>query len=127
MKLIPHNEAMVVWPQCAGRIGQALRHTTNPDVEVVRKWIEEGKADLWHGDSASAVTYFLDGPHRVLNIIAVGGEHKEAWLEEAVNAWVDFAREYECSSVIASGRPGWSRDFRKHGFKVTHITGMREV
>ena len=115
-----------VWPQCEGRISEALKYTTNPDIGLIHRLLMNGEADLWHGEKSSAVTCFVGNP-RILNILAVAGEDMEEWISVAISDWAKFAKEYSCVALIASGRPGWRNVFKENGFKITHITGLREV
>ena len=98
--------------------------------ESVDKWLEEAEQDqaqLWVSPHGAAVTRVIDVGDRILHIVSLGGGKKHEWLDEMVGEWKSFAKRNGCKKVIATGRPGWKKDFAKHGFSVEKITGVCEV
>lgn len=115
------------WRKAEPMIAEAMKDSLGESVENLRDQVFIGRAQLWLSDRCAAVTRIVDAKKRVLHIVAVSGEGKEAWLPDLVHEIKDFARHEQCEILLAVGRPGWKRDFRKHGFKLEKITGVCEV
>lgn len=51
----------------------------------------------------------LDAGKRVLYISSLGGSRMSEWFEEGFALLKNMAKQYDCESVRACGRPGWAR------------------
>ena len=63
----------------------------------------------------------------LIRIVAVSGGDMQRWISQIDEAAMTLARKTGARGVIASGRPGWKREAKKHGYAVTHITVFKEV
>lgn len=124
---VPMMNTASAWRKAEPWIERAMDGSLGETVEDVMRQVLIGRAQLWLSDKGAAVTRIVDAKKRVLHIVALGGERKDEWIPDLVNELKDFAEHEHCELVLAVGRPGWSRDFRKHGFKVEKITGIYEV
>ncbi len=77
--------------------------------------LSAGRAQLWVGESAAAVTQCVIGPEGAsLHVWLAGGRLEGVLaLREGVEA---FARGRGCRAVTLAGRPGWARVLRRHGY-----------
>lgn len=81
----------------------------------------------WWGDERVAIaTEVLTYPRRrVLNCFMAAGELGAIFNLQ--NDVVDFARNMDCSHMIAHGRPAWGRIGRAYGWRPHSIQFVREV
>lgn len=55
----------------------------------------------------------------------VGGERVCEWAHLVVEKTEQFARAIGCSQITMSGRLGWKKYFKKHGFKPYRIDAVK--
>ena len=120
-------EVETIWPSVEPELRRALVDTFHQTTDDLRRMCREDRAQLWVGRQFSAVTLVLDGEPRILHITALAGDEMEGWIDPLISRWREFARSHGCAKMIATGRPGWKRVFKTHGFAVTKITGVCEV
>ena len=125
--VLPSNVA-AVWPKVAPFISAAMDYAIGEGPEDLREQAQEDSAQLWMIEGrAAAITRVHQSSERVLEVVALGGEGLDMWIAEMVDSWQAFARDTDCRRIIATGRPGWKRAFRAHGFAIEKITGVMEV
>lgn len=74
---------------------------------------------IYDGDTlvGGFVTQIESGSRgRALNIISLGGENMDDWLEPLIESLVDYGRTNHCRYIIEMGRKGWRRVLDKHGW-----------
>ena len=125
--VLPSNVA-AVWPKVAPFISAAMDYAIGEGPEDLREQAEKDTAQLWMIEGrAAAITRVHQSSERVLEVVALGGDGMDAWIADMVESWRTFALDTECRRIIATGRPGWKRAFRAHGFAIEKITGVMEV
>lgn len=112
--LVPQNLVAAEWLQCADHIHAAMSRNGRFEPAHIRQMCMDGKMQLWtvyDGDElkATCVTEILQYPTmKVLSIIVLTGEDREAWLRHA-EYLKQYGRQWGCQRVEAWARPGWSR------------------
>ena len=69
----------------------------------------------------------FDTGKRVLAVTTLNGYQMAAWLDELIMALRGVAVHLECSEVYATGRSGWLKKLKKHGFRPIYQTMTLEV
>jgi hypothetical protein len=84
------------------------------------------RVQWWGDERAGVATEVLTYPRRrVLNLFMAAGELREVLaLQDAVT---DFARDMECSHMVAHGRAAWGRVGQPLGWLPHSIQYVREV
>lgn len=108
------------WRDVGPILARAVRYT--PDKPDVLHRLLDGTAQLWaviaHGRPiAAAVTELTTRPDRWCRLWLVAGEGVASWaapLLACVEAW---ARRVGCIGLWGSGREGWARLARRHGWR----------
>lgn len=125
--LVDPSQVYVWWDEREPQLALALRDTYHQSIDDLLHMCLQDQAQLWIGDKCTAVTVVLDGDPRILQIVAIGGNDIEQWINPLVAEWRAFAKRNHCAVMVATGRPGWKRVFNQFGFRVTKITGVCEV
>lgn len=93
--------------------------------EDVRDGILAGRMQIWHGPKGCAVTEIVEYPRkRVLHCFLAGGEMGQ--ITDMIESAIAWGKTQGCESLTLSGRMGWERALRPHGFKPVLITMERE-
>lgn len=89
-----------------------LRYT----LEEIEEGISNHAYQLWSGKESAIITQVLSSEGKnVLNILLCGGSMKE--LLDELPQLEQFAKFFNCCSIIGGGRKGWIKVLKKHGFK----------
>jgi hypothetical protein len=137
MKLVPLPHDMldrteVFWMPYLLR---SMEFTTDPlvgflaqirsgDVQVILIWDEENKKAM----AACGVRVLCNGDTRTFDVVWLGGGGLSDWEHLIWNEFEHYAREHRsCTHARFTGRPGWRRVFKGHGYKVTHVTMKKEL
>jgi hypothetical protein len=62
---------------------------------------------------------------RALNIIALGGEGMDDWIESFSHAVVRYGREHQCRYIFEMGRYGWVRVLERLGWTTGPATMLK--
>lgn len=126
MRLIPAVDD-ITWQQAAPLLQRALDDAGNTHTPAdVRAAIEADEAQLWIGEHSAGVTEVLTYPRcKVLHIWLVAGELNE--IARAREALDGFARMAGCKRVSLTGRPGWQRALRGHGYTISGVNLARDL
>jgi hypothetical protein len=68
-----------------------------------------------------------DTGEKVLYLPIVGGDDLESWVEPFLEVAKGVARDYGCTRIRGTGRAGWARKLKKHGWIPTFQTVECEV
>lgn len=89
--------------------------------EDVRDGILTGKMQIWPAQRGMAVTEIIQYPRRkVLHCFLAGGDMDQ--ILDMIESAVAWGRGQGCDGLTLSGRLGWDRVLRKHGFKPILVT-----
>lgn len=110
-----------MWPYVKHYIKAATDKTQIGDFRILERELHTGDAILmlaWDGEeaqAAAAVQIREAEDRKVVEIVALGGRNRKAWvhLKDEIAEW---GRRYGCNLMRATGRPGWARDLED--FKV---------
>ena len=88
--------------------------------------IAEGRMQLWPGERGCLVTEIQVYPRKKsLNIFLAAGEFAE--FTEMTPVIEDWARRLGCADVTASGRMGWMRRLKAHGWDTDCVYMRRDL
>lgn len=91
----------------------------------VARGIYSGRMQLWSGERGCAVTEIINYPRkRVLHCFLAGGEMDQ--ILDMIDSAIAWGKTQGCESLTLSGRLGWERVLKPHGFKPVLITMERE-
>lgn len=105
-------------PAVRAQLDEAL-HDPAPlwTLEDVVRAVETENAQLWNGPRSCMVTQVQDYPtgERVLDVWLAAGDLDEIMeARPQVEAWAQAAG---CTQIHITGRPGWARLLREHGYE----------
>lgn len=103
-------------------IEPALAYQSTHTIEDVERMVEDGLVKVWLGENSAAVTEIITQPRQKdLSLWLCGGD-----LEEICTGMLPLAEEWAkaegCTRLLTSGRSGWDRVMKKHGYEpIAHI------
>lgn len=112
-----------VWTQVHGWIDRALdqEHSLITAADAFESLLRK-RMKLWviysHGVPTGAfITQIETGTRgRALNVIALGGEGMDDWIESWSEAMTIYGRECQCRYIFEMGRRGWVRVMDRYGW-----------
>lgn len=121
----PGEIALELWPALVPFINRAAHYHPFLDQAGLKLLVSRGYTTIFvavEGDAVmgfAAVEVVQYPSHRVANIIFAGGAYGflgplTSGLMDMIEAW---ARANECGALSLTGRPGWTRLARRHGWK----------
>ena len=92
----------------------------------VAKGILEGNMQLWPTPRGCIVTEIVVYPRKkVLNVFLGGGELDQLLdMHNDVTAW---AKSYGCKALTITGRFGWKKPLKAHGWEPLHASFQKEI
>lgn len=109
------------------KIYKALKRTNTHRPEDISAAIDRGDMQQFSENGTVVVTIVHTFPQvRKLEIFMVAGELRTAWRihDEQI---VAFAKEKRCKSIFGSGRDGWVRDAKSHGYAPVETVMEMEI
>lgn len=104
---------MTLFDRCAPHLEAALAQSPEGfTLADLRREVETGKALLWPGKNAAAVTYIR--PLKAMHIWAAGGDINELKIMSA--SLEGLSADMGCDAIMAGGREGWGRALRSLGY-----------
>ena len=127
--------AAALWPDIEPFVERALRHDpfVTHTAEVVGQQLAAGYARLLLSSDdeqilgATVVQLYRAENGRALHVLTTSGVQMDTWLDDLVDELRSMAKANNCVAVCMSGRPGWTRELRKYGFKTHHVQMVMEV
>ena len=113
--------------RCRPWIEAALQYSGGThSFEDVAKGILEGNMQLWPSPRGCIVTEIVIYPRKkVLNVFLGGGELDQ--LLDMHNDVTDWAKSYGCEALTITGRFGWKKPLKAHGWKPLHASFQKEI
>lgn len=112
--------------RCRPWIEAALEYSggTHEFSDIV-EGIGKGVLQLWPTPKGCIVTEIVCFPKkRVLNVFLGGGELEQILdMHQSVLEW---AKAQGCSALTMSGRFGWKKPLKAHGWEVQHASYVKE-
>ena len=113
--------------RCEKWITDALAYSGDThDFEHVVSGVLLGNMQFWPNKDCCLITEFHTFPKkRVLHIFLAGGDLDQLLsMHPAVMEW---AKANGCSDLTESGRKGWTKVLKKHGWKESFTTMSRAI
>ena len=113
--------------KCGYWIEQALKHSGGThDLVDIFQGIAERKYQLKKKKKGCLVTEILEYPKKkVCHVFLGAGEMNQLTdMHESVIAW---AKQLKCTELTISGRKGWVRALKNHGWKEAQTTIYKEI
>jgi len=113
--------------RCRPWIEAALEYSGGThNFEDVAKAIVEGRMQLWPSPRGCIVTEIVVYPRKtVLNVFLGGGELDQ--LLDMHSDVTDWAKSYGCEALTITGRFGWKKPLKAHGWKPLHASFQKEI
>tara|TARA_B100002019_G_scaffold144384_1_gene124477 strand:+ start:1454 stop:1828 length:375 start_codon:yes stop_codon:yes gene_type:complete len=113
--------------RCRPWIEAALEYSGGThNFKDVAKGIVEGNMQLWPSPRGCIVTEIVIYPRKkVLNVFLGGGELDQLLdMHSDVTSW---AKHYGCEALTITGRFGWKKPLKAHGWKPLHASFQKEI
>ena len=113
-------------------VQQALDHGHERATDIGDLFDQVMAGDAWlleirtgHELVAVGIVELSDSPDgQLLHVHTLGGEGMDFWLELFIEYLQEMAKGLNCIGVTCTGRMGWQRALKKHGF-VPQYVNMR--
>ena len=113
--------------RCRPWIEAALEYCGGTHVfEDIAEGIIDGRMQLWPSPRGCIVTEIVVYPRKkVLNVFLGGGELDQLLdMHDDVTAW---AKHYKCEALTITGRFGWKKPLKAHGWEALHASYQKEI
>ena len=113
--------------RCKKWIEAALEYSGGTHAfEDVADGINKGVMQLWPTPRGCIVTEIVVYPKKkVLNVFLGGGELDQ--ILDMHNDVIQWAKVQGCSSLSMSGRFGWKKPLKAHGWQPLHASYSKEI
>tara|TARA_Y100000768_G_scaffold250348_2_gene190168 strand:- start:446 stop:901 length:456 start_codon:yes stop_codon:yes gene_type:complete len=127
---IPSNKIIDVFPLVKKEINLSLKKQDNGyDVDNILQELQEDLLTMWiawdiknNKHIGIVIGQIYKRPKfKVFSIFMVLGKDREKWQHLAQKKTEDFALENDCHKCVHPARKGWSKIFKKHDYKETHV------
>lgn len=127
---IPTDKITQVYPMVAEEINETLLKAENGYAsEDVIKELNNGDMTLWlvwdienKKKLGFVISEILQRPQfKIFSIFMVIGHNRLKWQLKAENTFETYAKKNGCYKSIHLARKGWSKVFKQHGYKETHV------
>lgn len=84
-----------------------------------------GKMQLWSGEKGCAVTEIAVYPNKkVLHVFLAGGNLEQ--ITDMMDSAVEWGKAQDCVGMTLSGRKGWIKILKKHGWSESLVVLAKE-
>ena len=113
--------------RCRPWIEAALEYSGGThEFEDVAKGIVECRMQLWPSPRGCIVTEIVIYPKKkTLNVFLGGGELDQ--LLDMHSDVTDWAKHYGCEALTITGRFGWKKPLKAHGWTPLHASFQKEI
>lgn len=110
------------WARCKQWIEAAVERTGGTHtIEDVEQGLAEHRLQFWPGKACAAVTAIDEYPQaKWLSVRYAGGDLEE--LVAMIPAWRSWAEFNGCKNMSLTGRKGWERVLKKHGWQARAVS-----
>jgi len=119
-KLIPD-----VWDRVEPILSRAILHHTDEDANEALHDLLQERSQLWvlnDFDAVCLTQIVLRQTVKVLWVYYVAGDKMDTWLDELVKTLSAFGQYKGCNRMEFTGRPGWQKTLKAHGFNRAMVT-----
>jgi len=126
---IPPEKIQEVFPLVREEVKTTLDKAQNGyDHNDTLKLLNDGFMNLWivfdhkkNKKLAFIISEIIERPQlNFISIFMTLGENRKIWETKAQETLEEFAIKNNCSKAILIARKGWSKSFKKTGYKETH-------
>ncbi|MBJ23327.1 MAG: hypothetical protein CMB64_01530 [Euryarchaeota archaeon] len=126
---IPVEKVQEVFPLVQQEIAKTLDKAQNGyDHNDILKLLNDNAMQLWivfdhkkNKKLAFIISEIIERPQlNFISIFMTIGENRKIWEVKAQDTLEQFALKNNCSKAILIARKGWSKSFKKTGYKETH-------
>jgi len=112
--------------RCKPWIEAALSYSGGThDFADIADGLQRGLMQLWPTPKGCIVTEIVVYPKKkVLNVFLGGGELEQ--ILDMHNDVITWAKAQGCSALSMSGRFGWKKPLKAHGWEVQHASYVKE-
>lgn len=102
-------------------------------VDEIREDAKTGKLMIWivadgkRIEAAFTTRIIQYHDRRALAYDWIGGNRVEEWQDDVLPLIEKYAGEYGCAHIEGTGRKGWERVLRKHGWTPEFVTFRKEL
>jgi hypothetical protein len=124
---VPMTPLDAEFERCSGWLQDALDYAGNShELSDVKAGILEGRFTFWPAPDGAIVTEFIEYPaFKVIHAWLVGGRLEQ--IVDMIPSLVVFGRSFGCTKLTGTGRPGWVRALKEHGFNGIMTTVSKEI
>ena len=98
-------------------INDAYEELTNGNMQLWLVWDSEKRLK-----KGFVITEIIERPQfKIGSIFVMTGTERKRWQFIAMQNLMDWAKQNGCYKAICYSRKGWSKVFKAHGFKDTHV------
>ena len=106
-------------------IASALEYDKAYDVQDIIDEVNEGRAEIWTTEKSLAVTNVVQKPKVLQFHIWIAAGDLTELMEQIYPHLETRARQLGCGIMSISGRRGWIRKLKPHGFDEVATVGTR--
>lgn len=112
--ICPPNEINGMWNAIAQTLRPALDEDLFTDEPTLKKMLIDDKALLWVAFvddiyKGACITTIETPKTSVVNIMTLAGDDFDQWKDKLNEALTFYAKEMQCSHIVALGRDAWQR------------------
>lgn len=131
---IPPEMVTQFWATIQPFIAKALEHGWQEYSELeLCEWAKNGEVlflVFYNNDRLFGVASLMmitRAKHKECVGMLCGGDEINEWLDIMVESVEKLAKEQGCEVCTIVGRPGWTRMFKKYGYKMQYYTLARNL
>ena len=97
-------------------LDQRLADIASGQVRLVLIWDDEEKI----AKALIGLSEMQRGPDRVARLVWADGKDRYQWIDllPELGQW---CKDHGCKGMEALARPGWSRELKRFGYRLTHV------
>lgn len=134
VELVEPKDATRAWPSIRRHITAAVEKFPGVEsVDRVRDQLFMGAyvaldiRDELATLGAAVLGFGANDDLRQLNILFIGGENMELWIEKLDRKIVGLAKRWGCNQIVCTGRHGWKKTVTPLGYKLKTMTFVKEL
>lgn len=126
LKFVHKDDYEAIWDDVKDYLEAGVSMCRSLEMNQLTRLLDEEKAALWvvedgqiHGAAVTGVTKIEDG--YMMEVLAMGGEKMEHWLDEILPVFEYDAKRMGCTYIQVTGRQGWKKMLKSFGYNHTSV------
>ena len=133
---IPTDKVSAVYPMIIREVQKVLAKARNGyDEKELMKELLSGYFQLWliwdkdkKEHYGFVITELVERPlSKFCSVIIMTGKNRQLWQYKVVQTLEDYAIKNDCDRGLALARKGWTKIYKSHGYKETHVLLEKEL